>query len=149
MVTTEGNIEKVHYMILDEWRLKLYEIVKVVGISENTIRIVHFTRRIKYETVLKRKQSIWCADLFLWMKRGFTTLRLKQNKSLSGGWKPVALHQKSVTSAGKIKVSVCWNVKTILLIDHLQTDKTKTPAIWKKPRKQTCIAQENNHLPYL
>lgn len=147
------NREKIRKMILDDRRLKVYEIAETVGISEERVRhILHeelgmrklCARWVPHLLNADHKQtrcrlSQQCLQLFeknpkdflrrfVTMDETWVHLFTPESKQQSKQWVEAGgsapKKAKTIASAGKIMASVFWDSKGILLIDYLPKGRT-------------------------
>lgn len=145
---TDVNTEKVHNMVLDDRRLKVYEISKAIGLSEERVRhILHnelgvrklCTRWVPIslnadEKQMRKRMSQHGLNLFEknpteFMRRFVTTDETwvhhytpetrEQSKQWAERGSSLTRKGKSVPSIKKIMASVFWDAKGIILIDYL------------------------------
>lgn len=167
--TTPEIIEKIHVIVMDDRRVKVREIAKIVGISEERVRnILHqelgmrklcarwVPHLLNADQKLMRKQfSQQSLDRFnsnrtdfvrrlvtmdeTWVHH-YTPETKQQSKQWVEADGPAPKKAKSIPSAGKVMASVFWDAKGILLIDYLEKGRTITGEYYSQLLDQLDVA---------
>ncbi|XP_017794503.1 PREDICTED: uncharacterized protein LOC108576094 [Habropoda laboriosa] len=153
--TTEEIMIKVHNIVLQDRRLKVSEIARDVGISDERVHHIltkelgmkklsaRWVPRLLTESLkhIRMQDSQDCLDRFKknttdFIRRFVTTDETwihhytPESKEQSEQWKrsgsPPPKKAKSILSAGKVMASIFWDAKGILLVNYLPRGRTIT-----------------------